>query len=94
MPYIPNEEEQERTNKWKKIKEDKDNILNTSFNQLTIKQQDAIKELWSALYDWDNELCELDGDCYASTERALRKTRWKLYHAFPNVTQRKEEDDV
>lgn len=94
MPYIPNEEEKEATNKWMKRKEEKDNILNTSFNQLTIKQQDAIKELWSALYDWDNELTELDGDCYASTERALRKTRWKLYHAFPNVTQRSEEDDV
>ena len=93
MPYIPNEEEQERTKKFKKMKEEKDNILNTSFNKLTIKQQDAIKELWSALYEWDNELTE-NGDCYAHTERTLRKTRWKLYHAFPNVTQRSEEDDV
>ena len=93
MPYIPNEEEQERTNKWKKIKEEKDNILNTSFNKLTMKQQDAIKELWSAIYDWDNELTEC-GDCYAQTERTLRKTRWKLYHAFPNVTQKDEEDYV
>ena len=93
MPYIPNEEEQERTNKWMKIKEEKDNILNTSFNKLTMKQQGAIKELWSALYDWDNELTE-NGDCYAHTERTLRKTRWKLYHAFPNVTQKDEEDYV
>ena len=94
MPYIPTKQEEARQKKWKTEKERKDNILNTSFNKLTMKQQDAFKELWSALYQWDNELCELDGDCYASTERALRKTRWKLYHAFPNVTQRKEEDDV
>lgn len=94
MPYIPTKEEEARAKKWKTEKERKDNILNTSFDKLTMKQQDAIKELWSALYDWDNELAEMDGDCYASTERALRKTRWKLYHAFPNVTQRREEDDV
>lgn len=93
MPYIPNEEEKEATNKWMKMKEEKDNILNTCFNKLTMKQQDAIKELWSALYDWDNELTE-NGDCYAHTERTLRKTRWKLYHAFPNVTQKDEEYDV
>jgi len=66
MPYIPTKQEEARQKKWKTEKERKDNILNTSFDKLTMNQQ----------------------------ERALRKTRWKLYHAFPNVTQRKEEDNV
>ena len=93
MPYIPTKEEEERAKKWKTEKTKKDNILEASFRQLKERQQEAIKDLWNALYKWDNELAELDGDCYASTERNLRAVRWKLYHAFPHITQRKEEDD-
>ena len=45
MPYIPTKAEEARAKKWKAEKERKDNILNTSFDKLTMKQQDAIKEL-------------------------------------------------
>jgi len=92
MPYIPTKQEEARQKKWKKEKEEKDFKLNSAFGKLNSNQMEAIEAVWKALYKWDNELCELDGDCYASTERNLRATRWKMYHAFPNVTQRKEED--
>lgn len=94
MPYIPTKEEEARAKKWKKQKEARDFKLNSAFSNLTSDQMDVIKDVWKALYKWDNELTELDGDCYASTERNLRATRWAMYHAFPNVTQRSEEDDV
>ena len=92
MPYIPSKEEEARAKKWKKEKEEKDFKLNSAFGNLTSSQMEAIEDVWKALYKWDNEIAECN-DCFASTERNLRATRWKLYHAFPNVTQRDEEDD-
>ncbi len=92
MPYVENQEEKKARDERQKEVEIKENILNTSFNKLTVKQQDALRQVWEALKEWDDELISLDGDCYVSTEKALRKTRWKLYHAFPIVTKRDESD--
>ena len=91
MPYIPNEEEAARSAKYKAEREAKQKKLNAGFSKLTRKQQDVIKHCISVLDMYNTETSELDGDCYKSTDTAVRQLYWKLYHAFPGLKD--EEDD-
>jgi hypothetical protein len=89
MPYIPTKQEEARQKKWKTEKERKDNILNTSFDKLTMKQQDAFKELWSALHDWDNELAEMDGDLLCIYRKSLTENPMEVIPCIPKCNAEK-----
>ena len=91
MPYIPNEEEAARSAKFKAEREAKEKKLNVGFDKLRRKQQDVIRLCLSVLSMYNTETSELDGDCYKSTDTAVRQLYWKLYHAFPGL--RDEEED-
>ena len=91
MPYIPNEEEAARSAKFKAEREAKEKKLNAGFSKLTRKQQDVVRLCLSVLSMYNTETSELDGDCYKSTDTAVRQLYWKLYHAFPGLKD--EEDD-
>ena len=40
---------------------------------------------------YNDETREMDGDCYKSTDTALKSLHMKLYKAFPNL--RDDDDD-
>ena len=91
MPYIPNQEEAARSAEYKAEREAKEKKLNVGFEKLTRKQKDVLRLCYSVLSMYNTETSELDGDCYKSTDTAVRQLYWKLYHAFPGLKD--EEDD-
>lgn len=91
MPYIPNEEEAARSAKYKAEREAKEKKLNAGFDKLTRKQQDVIRLCISVLDMYNTETNEMDGDCYKSTDTAVKQLYYKMYNAFPNLSD--EEDD-
>ena len=91
MPYIPNEEEAARSAKYKAERDAKQKKLNAGFDKLTRKQQDVVRLCLSVLDMYNTETNELDGDCYKSTDTAVRQLYYKMYNAFPGL--RDEEDD-
>jgi len=90
MPYIENEEEAARSAKFKAGREAMEKKLNDGFDKLTRKQQDVIRLCLSVLDMYTRETSELDGDCYKSTDTAVRQLYWKMYQAFPGI---KDDDD-
>ena len=90
MPYIENEEEAARSAKYKAERDAKQKKLNAGFDKLTRKQQDAVRLCLSVLDMYSRETSELDGDCYKSTDTAVRQLYWKLYQAFPGI---KDDDE-
>jgi hypothetical protein len=91
MPYIPNEEEAARSAKYKAERDAKQKKLNAGFDKLTRKQQDVVRLCLSVLDMYNTETNEMDGDCYKSTDTAVKQLYYKMYNAFPNLSD--EEDD-
>lgn len=91
MPYIPNEEEAARSAKYKAEREAKQKKLNAGFDKLTRKQQDVIRLCISVLDMYNTETSELDGDCYKSTDTAVKQLYYKMYNAFPNLSDEEED---
>ena len=91
MPYIPNAEEAARSAKYKAERDAKQKKLNAGFSKLTRKQQDVVRLCLSALDMYNTETNEMDGDCYKSTDTAVKQLYYKMYNAFPNLSD--EEDD-
>jgi hypothetical protein len=91
MPYIENEEEAARSAKYKAEREAKEKKLISGFSKLTRKQQDVVRLCLSVLDMYNTETNEMDGDCYKSTDTAVKQLYYKMYNAFPNL--RDEEDN-
>jgi len=91
MPYIENEEEAARSAKFKAERDAKEKKLNASFDKLTRKQQDVLKHCISVLDMYNTETSEMDGDCYKSTDTAIKHLYYKMYQAFPGIKD--EETD-
>ena len=91
MPYIPNEEEAARSAKYKAERDAKHKKLTAGFDKLTRKQQDVVRLCLSVLDMYNTETNEMDGDCYKSTDTAVKQLYYKMYNAFPGL--RDEEDD-
>jgi hypothetical protein len=91
MPYIENEEEAARSAKYKAEREAKEKKLISGYDKLTRKQQDALRMCFSVLDMYNTETNEMDGDCYKSTDTAVKQLYYKMYNAFPNL--RDEEDN-
>ena len=91
MPYIPNEEEAARSAEFKAEREAKEKKLNAGFSKLTRKQQDVVRLCLSVLDMYNTETNEMDGDCYKSTDTAVKQLYYKMYNAFPNL--RGDDDD-
>ena len=85
MPYIPNEEEQERAEKFKIEREEKEKPLREAFTKLTPDQQHAITHVYKVLDNYTDETRDMEGDCYHSTFVALSQLYYKLHVAFPNL---------
>lgn len=91
MPYIENEEEAARSAKFKAARDAKEKKLISGYDKLTRKQQDALRMCFSVLDMYNGEMRDMDGDCYKSTDTAVRQLYGKLYQAFPSL--RDEEDN-
>ena len=91
MPYIPNEEEAARSAKYKAERDAKQKKLTAGFDKLTRKQQDVVRLCLSVLDMYNTETNEMDGDCYKSTDTAVKQLYYKMYNAFPDLSD--EEDD-
>ena len=91
MPYIPNEEEAARSAKYKAEREAKQKKLTAGFDKLTRKQQDVIRLCISVLDMYNTETNEMDGDCYKSTDTAVKQLYYKMYNAFPNLSDEEED---
>ena len=91
MPYIPNEEEAARSAKYKAERDAKQKKLTAGFDKLTRKQQDALRMCFSVLDMYNTETNEMDGDCYKSTDTAVKQLYYKMYNAFPNLSDEEED---
>ena len=91
MPYIPNEEEAARSAEFKAEREAKEKKLNVGFDKLTRKQKDVLRLCYNVLDMYNTETNEMDGDCYKSTDTAVRQLYYKLYHAFPGLKDEEED---
>lgn len=91
MPYIPNEEEAARSAKYKAERDAKQKKLTAGFDKLTRKQQDVVRLCLSVLDMYNTETNEMDGDCYKSTDTAVKQLYYKMYNAFPNLSDEEED---
>ena len=89
MPYIPNEEEQARIDSFKAERAEKERPMRESFEYLTSEQQKVISFVVDTLIEFDDEMRDLEGDCYYSTMQKVRTVGYKLRNAFPSL---REED--
>ena len=89
MPYIPNEEELERQNKWKMEREEREKPMREAFNNLTPNQQEVLRFACDTMLNFDQEMIDLEGDCYHSTMQGVRTVGYKVRNAFPSL---KRED--
>ena len=89
MPYVPDEQEQARIDAWKAERAEKERPMREAFEYLTSEQQNVIRFVINTVIEFDDEMRDLDGDCYHSTMQKVRTVGYKLRNAFPNL---KEED--
>ena len=89
MPYIPDEEEQARIDAYKAERAERERPMCEAFDNLTSEQQNVVRFVVSTLIDFDDEMRDLDGDCYHSTMQKVRTVGYKLRNAFPSL---REED--
>ncbi len=89
MPYIPDEEEQARIDAFKAERAEKELPMRVAFGSLTSEQQGIIRFVVDTMIDFDDEMRDLEGDCYHSTMLKVRTVGYKLRNAFPSL---REED--
>jgi len=89
MPYIPDEEEQARIDAYKAERAERERPMREAFDSLTSEQQNVVRFVVSTLIDFDDEMRDLEGDCYHSTMQKVRTVGYKLRNAFPSL---REED--
>lgn len=85
MPYIPNEEELERQNKWKIEREEREKPMREAFENLTTKQKDVLRFAVDTMLSFEQEMIDLEGDCYHSTMQQVRTVGYKVRNAFPSL---------
>jgi len=89
MPYIPDKEEQARIDAYKAERAERERPMREAFDNLTSEQQNVVRFVVSTLIDFDDEMRDLEGDCYHSTMQKVRTVGYKLRSAFPSL---REED--
>ena len=89
MPYVPDEQEQARIDAWKAERAEKERPMREAFEYLTSEQQNVIRFVINTVIEFDDEMRDLDGDCYHSTMQKVRTVGYKLRNAFPSL---REED--
>ena len=89
MPYIPDEKELSQQAKWKEERRLKNLPLEIGFNSLADKQQHALREVYRTMDSFNDEMRDLEGDCYHSTMQSVLRVYYKLRTNFPSL----EEDE-
>jgi len=89
MPYIPDEQEQARIDKYKAEREEKELPMRVAFGSLTSDQQNVVRYVVQTMIEFDDEMRDLEGDCYHSTMQKVRTVGYKLRNHFPSL---REED--
>lgn len=90
MPYIPNEEELAQQAKWKEQRELKNVPLQIGFNSLTDKQQYTLHEIYRIMDNFNDEMRDLEGDCYHSTMQGVLGIYGKLRTNFPSLHENED----
>jgi hypothetical protein len=85
MPYIPDEEEQARIDAYKAERAERERPMREAFDNLTSEQQNVVRFVVATLIDFDDEMRDLEGDCYHSTMQKVRTVGYKLRSAFPSL---------
>lgn len=85
MPYIPNEEELAQQAKWKEARALKNMPLQIGFNSLSDMQQHALREIYRIMDNFNDEMRDLEGDCYHSTMQGVLGIYGKLRTNFPSL---------
>ena len=85
MPYIPNEEELARQAKWKEERQEREKPMREAFNNLTPNQRDVLLFACDTMLNFDQEMIDLEGDCYHSTMQGVRTVGYKIRNAFPSL---------
>jgi hypothetical protein len=85
MPYIPDEEEQARIDAYKAERAERERPMHEAFDNLTSEQQNVVRFVVATLIDFDDEMRDLEGDCYHSTMQKVRTVGYKLRSAFPSL---------
>ena len=85
MPYIPDEEEQARIDAYKAERAERERPMREAFDSLTSEQQNVVRFVVATLIDFDDEMRDLEGDCYHSTMQKVRTVGYKLRSAFPSL---------
>ena len=85
MPYIENEEEKARSDKFKIELQAKQKPMRLAFTKLTPDQQHALTHVYNVLNRYTDETRDMEGDCYHPTFVALSQLYYKLHVAFPNL---------
>lgn len=85
MPYIPNEEELARQEQWTLKREKEEKPMREAFDRLTHNQKEVLRFVSDTLMDFDQEMIDLEGDCYHSTMQSVRTVGYKVRNAFPNL---------
>mgnify|MGYP000659658394 CR=1 FL=1 len=85
MPYIPNEEEQARIDAFKAERENKEKPMREAFDNLTDTQKDVLRFVSDTMMSFDQEMIDLEGDCYHSTMQSVRTVGYRVRNAFPNL---------
>jgi hypothetical protein len=89
MPWVENEEDIERREKWQAEQQAKNAIQNAAFSKLTRKQKDALRDLWKAYDQWDRQTT--DQFLLYETVLQLQSVRSAFITAFPALTA--DDDD-
>jgi len=91
MPYIENEEEKQRREKWQEEKRARESKQDAAFNKLTRKQKDVLRDFWKAYDKWDTQTSEewLLYDTYIG----LKNVRGDFVRAFPALIKTNDEDE-
>ena len=89
MPYIPDEQEQARIDEYKAERAEKELPMRVAFGSLTSEQQNVVRYVVQTMIEFDEEMRDLEGDCYHSTMLKVRTVGYKLRNAFPSL---REED--
>jgi hypothetical protein len=85
MPYIPDEQEQARIDAFKAEREEKERPMREAFNNLTDTQKNVLRFACDTMMRFDQEMIDLEGDCYHSTMQEVRTVGYKVRNAFPNL---------
>jgi hypothetical protein len=87
MPYIPDEKELAQQAKYKEERKLRALPLEIGFNSLTDRQQLALRDIHRTMDNFNDEMRDLEGDCYHSTMQGVLRVYYKLRTSFPSLAE-------